>query len=127
MIKAAKYLIPICLFFISFSCSAQDSLSSVYSTLYNQGAEALSKQDYRSAMSLFDQAVQLNNSYAEAIHARGTCFLMLNEPDKACADFWLALEKNWRPSKEYIQKYCSSSGRKAKTKNPTPVNRVEEN
>ena len=121
-----KRLILIGLLFSSTMGFSQDSISNIYSTLYNQGAAAISKQDYHAALTLFEQAIQLNADYAEAIHARGTCFLMLNERDKACNDFWLALEKNWRPSKEYIQKYCSSKTRKIIPKNPTPVNRVED-
>jgi len=128
MFNSSKYLIPIFLICVSLTGFAQDSTSSLYSTLYNQGAEAISKQDYRKAVSLFNQAIQLNTNYAEAIHARGTSYLMLNERENACADFRLAAEQNWKPSKDYIRNYCSSNaiGRKVKPQNQTPVKRIDE-
>jgi hypothetical protein len=53
--------------------------------------------------------------------ARGQSFLMLEERDKACADFALSFKLGWAPAKEYVSKYCApdAPGRKLKTKKAT--------
>jgi hypothetical protein len=48
---------------------------------------------------------------------------MIEERDKACADFALSVKLGWAPAKEYVEKYCGldAPGRKLKTKKATGV------
>ena len=116
----------IIMLFASIAGYSQQS-DGTYSTLYNKGIEAISRKDYAGAVTLFDQAIRMKNNYAEAIFARGTCFLVLNEREKACVDFSLASKLDWKPSDEYLKKYCGldAIGRKMKPVNQTPVKKVD--
>ena len=89
---------------------AANAQTDSYSTLYNKGAAAIGKQDYANALIYFNQAIQQKPDYAEAIFGRGTCFLMLQERDKACFDFMEAEKLHWAPAADYRQKYCSGKG-----------------
>jgi hypothetical protein len=102
-------------------CSGISAQSSQYSTLYNEGVEKIGKKQYREAIALFDNAILLKPDYKEAIMARGQSFLMIEERDKACADFALSTKLGWAPAKEYVEKYCGANapGRKLKTKKAT--------
>ncbi len=104
-------------------CSGISAQSDQYSTLYNEGVEKIGKKQYREAIVLFDNAILLKPDYKEAIMARGQSFLMLEERDKACADFALSTKLGWAPAKEYVQKYCAADapGRRLKTKKATDV------
>jgi hypothetical protein len=102
-------------------CSGISAQSSQYSTLYNEGVEKICKNQYREAIALLDTAILLKPDYKEAIMARGQSFLMIEERDKACADFALSTKLGWAPAKEYVEKYCGANapGRKLKTKKAT--------
>jgi Flp pilus assembly protein TadD len=102
-------------------CSGISAQSSQYSTLYNEGVEKIGKKQYLEAIALFDNAILLKPDYKEAIMARGQSFLMIEERDKACADFALSTKLGWAPAKEYVEKYCGANapGRKLKTKKAT--------
>lgn len=101
--------------------SAISAQADQYSTLYNKGVEKIGKKEYREAIAYFDQAILLKSDYKEAIMARGQSFLMIEERDKACADFALSFKLGWAPAKEYVSKYCApdSPGRKLKPKKAT--------
>lgn len=100
------------------SISAVSGQADQYSTLYNKGVEKIGNKEYRQAIQFFDQAIQLKPDYKEAIMARGQSFLMIEERDKACADFALSTKLGWAPAKEYVEKYCGANapGRKLNTK-----------
>ncbi len=121
MMKMKLYILS---FFLgSIGTSTLLGQSDQYSTLYNKGVEKIGKKEYREAIVLFDNAIQLKPDYKEAIMARGQSFLMLEERDKACADFATSAKLGWAPAKEYVQKYCAldAPGRKLKTKKATDV------
>jgi hypothetical protein len=103
----------------AISVSAQ-SKSTMISTLYNDGVKLIGEKKYAEARIKLDEAVRMKGDYAEAVFARGTCSLMLDERDKACLDFVKASSQGWKPADEYIKKYCSSDavGRKAKPVQP---------
>jgi len=90
-----------------------------YSSLYNEAIRKIDKKQYQDARELLNQAIALKADYAEAIFVRGTCNLMLKEWDQACNDFEKSSALRWKPSEEYILKYCgdNSYGRKANRKN----------
>ncbi|MFM2285877.1 MAG: hypothetical protein RLZZ543_1374 [Bacteroidota bacterium] len=96
------------------------SLSTQISTLYNDGVRLIGEKKYAEARLKLDQAVRLKGDYAEAVFARGTCSLMLQERDKACMDFVKASQQGWKPADEYIKKYCAADavGRKMKAIEP---------
>ncbi len=106
---------------VILSISAVSGQADQYSTLYNEGVEKIGKKQYREAIALFDNAILLKPDYKEAIMARGQSFLMIEERDKACADFALSTKLGWAPAKEYVEKYCGANapGRKLKTKKAT--------
>lgn len=114
-----KFILSFCLLFGGISILAAQT--DQYSTLYNKGIEKIGKNEYREAIAYFDQAILLKSDYKEAIMARGQSFLMLEERDKACADFALSFKLGWAPAKEYVSKYCApdAPGRKLKTKKAT--------
>ena len=80
--------------------------SQLYSKLYNEGTTLIGEKKFKEALALFNSAIELKKSSAEAIFARGTCYLMLNERDKACADFNSAKTLKLTAAEEYILKYC---------------------
>lgn len=82
---------------------AQDS----YSTLYNKGVEEIGNKRYAEAEVLFSKAIKLKPDFAEAVFAKGTCLLMMEERDKACIEFEKASALGWKPANEYIEKYCA--------------------
>jgi tetratricopeptide (TPR) repeat protein len=91
-----------------------------YSTFYNEGIKQIEQKKYQEARILFNKAIALKSDFGEAIFARGTCSLMLKEWDLACIDFENSAKLNWKPSFEYLEKYCGkdSYGRKInKSKN----------
>lgn len=112
---AMKFILSFLFLFVSQATSAQ-SIADEYSTLYNKGIEAIGKKEYGEAKELFNQAIALKPDYAEAVFARGTCSLMLQEREEACTDFEQAGRLRWKPAFEYIGKYCQpdSYGRKTK-------------
>ncbi len=107
------------LILLSLSASAQDK-STLISTLYNDGVRLIGEKKYAEARLKMDEAIRLKSDYAEAVFARGTCSLMLQERDKACLDFSKASALGWKPANEYIQKYCAADavGRKVKPVQP---------
>jgi len=91
--------------------------SQQYSKLYNEGTTLIGEKKFKEALALFNSAIELKKSSAEAIFARGTCYLMLNERDKACADFNSAKTLKLTAAEEYILKYCGKDS-PGRTKKP---------
>ena len=54
---------------------------------YLRGNIQMTRRDYNSAMLDFNQAILLNENYAEAYVNRGRLWFYLNEDDKKCADY----------------------------------------
>ena len=103
------------------SISAQNNADKI-STLYNEGVKLIGERKFEDARKKMDAAVQLKADYTEAIFARGTCSLMLEEREKACYDFSKASAMGWKPAKEYVEKYCNA---KSLNKSLTPVKKLE--
>ena len=101
--------------------SAQSN-SDKMSTFYNEGVKLIGERKFEDARKKMDAAIQLKADYTEAIFARGTCSLMLEEREKACYDFSKASSMGWKPAKEYIEKYCSAN---SLGKSITPVKKSE--
>ena len=117
-----KYtLIFIGMMLIAGSISAQNNAEKI-STLYNEGVKLIGERKFEDARKKMDTAVQLKADYTEAIFARGTCSLMLEEREKACYDFSKASSMGWKPAKEYVEKYCNA---KSLNKSLTPVKKSE--
>jgi hypothetical protein len=117
-----KILVLLCLSLSAIGgLMAQQARADQYSKLYNDGVKELGEKRYREAVLLFNQALQLKPDYREAQFARGQCFLMLNERDKACVDFAISYKAGWEPAKEYLDKYCGKNapGRTRKPLNAT--------
>ncbi len=109
------------LMLLAGSISAQNNADKI-STLYNEGVKLIGERKFEDARKKMDAAVQLKADYTEAIFARGTCSLMLEEREKACYDFSKAAAMGWKPAKEYIEKYCNA---KSFNKSLTPVKKSE--
>ena len=120
MRKYARILIGLIL--LVGSVSAQNNTDKI-STLYNEGAKLIGERKFEEARKKMDAAVQLKADYTEAIFARGTCSLMLEDREKACYDFSKASSMGWKPAKEYIEKYCNANSIK-KSLNPVKKSEV---
>ncbi len=116
-----KNILIILTFFIASTATSQNKIDEdkTYNKLYNDGTALIGEKKFKEALQLFNDAIELKKTSAEAIFARGTCYLMLNERDKACADFNTAKTLKLAASEEYIRKYCGkdSPGRKQKPLN----------
>jgi hypothetical protein len=121
MIMRKYTRICIGLILLSGSVSAQNNADKI-STLYNEGVKLIGDRKFDEARKKMDAAVQLKADYTEAIFARGTCSLMLEEREKACNDFSKASTMGWKPAKEYVEKYCNA---KSLNKSLTPVKKSE--
>ena len=114
--KLFKYLPLLILLASNYSVIAQ---SSDYSKNYNDAVGLMGSKKYDDAILLLDQAIATKEDYAEALFARGQCFLMLGKRDEACRDFSRSKAANWKAANEYLEKYCEedSPGR-----HQTPIN-----
>lgn len=116
-----KNILFILTFFIATTASSQNKIDEdkTYSKLYNDGTVLIGEKKFKEALQMFNNAIALKKTSAEAIFARGTCYLMLNERDKACVDFNTAKNLKLTASEEYIKKYCGneSPGRTQKPLN----------
>ncbi len=94
---------------------AQDN-ATLYSTYFNDGVKKSGEQNFPEAIELFNKALSLKPDYAEALFARGQCYLLSNERDKACFDFEQSKKLGLKQSDGYIIKYCGkdSPGRTMK-------------
>jgi tetratricopeptide (TPR) repeat protein len=98
------------LLLIAGSVSAQNNADKI-STLYNEGVKLIGERKFEDARKKMDAAVQLKADYTEAIFARGTCSLMLEEREKACNDFSKASTMGWKPAKEYVERKSSGAAK----------------
>lgn len=94
---------------------AQDK-ATAYSTYFNDGVKKAGEQNFEAAIAFFNMALNLKPDYTEALFARGQCYLLSNERDKACSDFEKSRKLGLKQSEEYITKYCgkNSPGRTMK-------------
>jgi Flp pilus assembly protein TadD len=103
-----KNIILILVVFAALNASAQNNKADdeTYNKLYNDGTTLIGEKKFKEALDLFNRAITLKKSSAEAIFARGTCYLMLNERENACIDFNSAKALKLTAADEYILKYC---------------------
>jgi tetratricopeptide (TPR) repeat protein len=76
------------------------------STQYNEAIKLISEKEYELAKEKLSDLIRQKSDFAEAVFARGTCHLMLQERESACTDFEKAKQLNWAPANEYIEKFC---------------------
>jgi tetratricopeptide (TPR) repeat protein len=74
-----------------------------FDTLYDQATSAAATQDFQHALQLYDQAIALNPSHAEAYYQRGNALRNLGRLDAALASYNQAIERN--PA--YAYAYCN--------------------
>jgi len=74
-----------------------------FDSLYMQAAGAAATQDFQRAVQLYDQAIALNPSHAEAYYKRGNMLKNLGRLDAAIASYDQAIER--RP--DYAYAYCN--------------------
>ena len=77
------------------------------SAQYNEAIKLISEKEYELAKEKLNDLIAQKSDYAEAVFARGTCHLMLEERESACNDFEKAKKLNWAPANEYIEKFCA--------------------
>ncbi len=77
--------------------------SNQFDALYVQATSAAATQDFQRAMQLYDQAIALNPSHAEAYYKRGNALKDLGRLDAALASYNQAIER--RP--DYAHAYCN--------------------
>ena len=93
-IQLNHYKVFLCLmigiFFLS-ACSMLDKRQA--ENHYKEGLNYhFIERNYQKAIAEFDQAIELESEYVDAIYYRGRSYLFLNELEKAIADFSLAIE-----------------------------------
>jgi tetratricopeptide (TPR) repeat protein len=74
-----------------------------FDALYLQATSAAATQDFQRAIELYDQAIELNPSHAEAYYKRGNALKNLGRLDAAIASYDQAIER--RP--DYAYAYCN--------------------
>ena len=67
----------------------------IESLAFEKFYEAFNQKDYRKAIKLYDEAIQLNPNYANAYHYRGMAYKALGNNAKAQADFAKAEKLGW--------------------------------
>lgn len=93
----ARHPIVIALLFLAVPACSQTSrptrlMDSPGHVMVKQGQNALARQDYTLALSLFEQALAANAADPEALAGRGRCQLSKKQFDEAIADFTSAIE-----------------------------------
>jgi WD40 repeat protein len=71
-----------------------DQRLNVTEACYNRGISRCHEEDYKAAISDFDQAIQLNPSLADAYYNRGLAYAKLEQYQEAIEDYTEALEIN---------------------------------
>jgi tetratricopeptide (TPR) repeat protein len=109
-------LIVISFVYVSVSGLMAQDVAKEYSTLFNEGVKKSGEQKFDEAIGLFSDALKLKPDYSEALFARGQCYLLSNERNKACLDFEQCKKLGLKQSEDYIAKYCGkdSPGRTMK-------------
>jgi Flp pilus assembly protein TadD len=80
-----------------------EPLPTRFDGLYAQATSAAATQDFQRAIQLYDQAIALNPSHAEARYKRGNALKNLGRLDAALASYDQAIER--RP--DYAYAYCN--------------------
>jgi tetratricopeptide (TPR) repeat protein len=73
---------------------------------YNRAALKYKTKDFEGAVADCNQAIQLNNRFADAIYQRGLAYYSLNEKDKACSDFSMATNMGSKAAEYYYKNLC---------------------
>ena len=87
---------------------AQDEAEQ-YSTYFNEGVKKSGEQNFKDAIELFNKALEIKADYKEALFARGQCYLLTDERNKACDDFEKCTQLGLNQANEYIEKYCGKN------------------
>jgi Flp pilus assembly protein TadD len=80
-----------------------DSVPSQFDRLYAEATSAAATQDFQRAIQLYDRAIALNPSHAEARYKRGNALKHLGRLDAALASYDQAIER--KP--DYAYAYCN--------------------
>ena len=103
VIKSLRIILPIVLFFL-FSCASteQKQSESRDAEFYNsRGIAYGEKGQYDEAISDYNKALEINQSYAEAYRNRGNAYFYKRQYDQAISDYNKALEINPKYAKAY--------------------------
>jgi tetratricopeptide (TPR) repeat protein len=117
-----KYFASTILFCVAFTTASlfgQD-IATQYSTFFNEGVKKSGEQKFSEAIAFFNRALELKADYTEALFARGQCYLLTDERNKACEDFDKCYKLGLKQATEYIEKYCGKNA-PGRTKKPSAI------
>ncbi|MBW6491518.1 MAG: tetratricopeptide repeat protein [Lentimicrobium sp.] len=77
--------------------------------LNNRGILKGKAGNIRSAITDFEQAIQIKPDYAEAYYNRGVALYQMNDKALACEDWKKALVLGFKPAAQAINQYCGKS------------------
>lgn len=79
------------------AAAGENCFLNVMDACYKRGMKRCQQEDYQAAISAFDQAIQINSSWADAYYNRGLAYAKLGEAGKAIDDYdrTLKINSNW--------------------------------
>ncbi len=60
----------------------------------------------KEAISYYDKAIEINNTYSDAKHGKGIAFYNMGDKEKACAEWQNAANAGFKASQQFLTKYC---------------------